>query len=264
MIRYKLIIRLHLLAIFIASNSLYAGNRPNEPILPLPEPQNANPALIQLGEKLFHDTRFSSDQKTSCASCHSLMTGGADGNPMSRGANDLMGNINTPTVFNSSLNFKQFWDGRASNLSEQMEGPIHSKVEMNTSWPRILQIIQQDPSYLSMFANSFLDRVTRANVKAAIVAFEESLLTPNSRFDQYLQGDEQAITRGEKRGYGLFKSYGCVSCHQGVNIGGNLFQKLGIVYEFPFGQSGSNNRDLGRFNVTKDEDDKHVFIKCLV
>ncbi|ORU94291.1 MAG: cytochrome B6 [Cycloclasticus sp. symbiont of Bathymodiolus heckerae] len=248
-----------LLVCLQAGSLAHAGSLYNEPISPIPDPINDKPAITELGNKLFHDARFSSDKTIACASCHSLVSGGMDGKPVSIGVESRQGNINAPTVFNSSLNFKQFWDGRAANLMEQIDGPIHSKHEMNSSWPAIVSIIQGDPSYQAMFTRSYSDGVTVNNIKHAIVTFESSLLTPNSRFDQYLKGDKTALSKDEVAGYELFKVYGCVSCHQGVNIGGNLFQKLGIVHEYVFTQLGSNNRDLGRFNITKKEEDKYFF-----
>jgi len=248
-----------LVALLLVGLFIYGSVLANEPISPIPQPQNKKPEIVKLGDKLFHDTRFSSDQAISCASCHSLGSGGADGKVVSDGVLGRQGNINAPTVFNSSLNFRQFWDGRAANLTEQVDGPINNEHEMGSDWPRVISIIQGDPVYLEMFAKSNFDSVTASNIKHAIVTFEKSLLTPNSRFDQYLHGDETALTEDEVAGYGLFKMYGCVSCHQGVNIGGNLFQKLGVMKEYSFTQLGDNDRDLGLFNVTKKESDKHVF-----
>ncbi|MEO1889126.1 MAG: cytochrome c peroxidase [Cycloclasticus sp.] len=257
--RFTLILSAMLLVGLSASFLAYASTARNEPISPIPQTQNIDSAAVELGNKLFHDTRFSSDQTISCASCHSLVSGGMDNKTISLGVEKRQGNINTPTVFNSKFNFKQFWDGRAANLMQQMEDPIHSEQEMDSSWPRIIGIIKGDPSYMAMFSNNYDDGVTIKNIKSAIVEFENTLVTPNSRFDKYLRGDDEAITKEELSGYQLFKSYGCVSCHQGVNVGGKLFQKLGIVYEYSFSNLGGNNRDLGRFNITQQLDDKYVF-----
>jgi len=233
-----------------------ASNVRNEPIDPIPRTKIHNMATVELGSKLFHDARFSSDQKISCASCHSLAKGGADGRAISLGVENRRGEVNAPTIFNSKFNFRQFWDGRAANLMEQIEGPFNNKDEMNSSWSRVISVIESDPTYLAMFAKNYEDGVTAHNIKTSIVAFENTLTTPNSRFDQYLRGDNHAISNEELAGYKLFKSYGCVSCHQGINIGGNLYQKLGAVHEYKFSKS---DRYLGRFNVTKKADDKYVF-----
>lgn len=248
-----------LLLCFVISFSAQAVSARNEPITPIPEVINVNPPIVELGNRLFHDARFSSDQSVSCASCHSLVSGGMDGLPVSIGVHKRSGAINSPTVFNSVFNFKQFWDGRAANLTEQLDGPVHGVNEMNSSWTRIIAIVKDDPAYVAAFDEYYDDGVTFDNIQSAIVAFEKTLVTPHSRFDKYLRGDDDAITKSEIIGYQLFKSYGCVSCHQGVNIGGNLFQKLGVVNEYKFGRLGSNDRDLGRFNITKKTDDRHVF-----
>jgi len=250
---------LSIIALLLMGLFIYGGVLANEPISPIPQPQNEKPKIIKLGDKLFHDARFSSDQTIACASCHLLGSGGVDGKVVSTGVLGRQGDINAPTVFNSSLNFRQFWDGRAANLTEQVDGPIHNKQEMGSNWPRVISIIQGDSAYLDMFAENYSDGVTVRNIKHAIVTFEKSLLTPNSRFDQYLKGDVTALSEDELAGYGLFKMYGCISCHQGVNIGGNLFQKLGVMQAYKFTQLDSSNRDLGLFNVTKKESDRHVF-----
>ena len=243
-------------AAIVVGSSVGESDVRNEPIDPIPRTTTHDFAIVELGKKLFHDVRFSSDQKISCASCHSLAKGGADGRSVSLGVENRRGEVNAPTVFNSRFNFRQFWDGRAANLMEQIEGPFNNKNEMNSSWARVIPVIESDSAYLAMFTKNYEDGVTAHNVKASIVAFENTLITPNSRFDQYLRGDNQAISNEELAGYKLFKSYGCVSCHQGVNIGGNLYQKLGAVHEYGFGKG---DRHLGRFNVTKKAADKYVF-----
>lgn len=229
----------------------------SEPILPIPQFEITQPDLVTLGEKLFHDTRFSSDNSVSCASCHNLSKGGVDNKTLSLGVDNRKGEINTPTVFNSSLNIKQFWDGRAADLFDQIDGPVTNPKEMNAKWDDIVSVVENDTEYPSLFKASFSDGVTVDNIKLAITKFEESLLTPNSRFDRYLQGDDSAINNEELSGYILFKQYGCVSCHQGVAIGGNMFQKLGIMQ--PYFTEDISPADLGRFNVTNKEFDRFVF-----
>ena len=239
------------------STYVYAVEPLNEPILPIPFLEITDPDVVSLGEKLFNDARFSSDGTVSCASCHILTKGGVDNLTTSPGVENRQGKINTPTVFNSSLNIKQFWDGRAATLFDQAEGPIMNSVEMNSNWSKVIQVIKQDPQYIDQFNASFPDGITVNNIKKSIARFEESLLTPNSRFDKYLRGDVEAITQDELRGYTLFKQYGCVSCHQGVAVGGNMFQKLGIMEEYF--TKNLMLKDLGRFNATKREEDRFVF-----
>jgi cytochrome c peroxidase len=231
----------------------------NEPIIPIPESKNADPELVELGNLLFHDPQLSRDGTISCASCHSLSTGGVDRLKVSIGIDNQSGSINAPSVFNSSLSVRQFWDGRASNLMEQVSGPIENSKEMGSNWTHIINVLSADPAYLERFSNSFEDGITETNIKIAIVAFEESLVTPNSRFDQFLQGSENAITDDELAGYNLFKQYGCTSCHQGKAVGGNLFQKMGVMKDYFIDKDTITEADFGRFNVTKKEVDRFFF-----
>jgi cytochrome c peroxidase len=241
------------------SSVAFSAPLKDEPILPIPEVKITSPGVVALGEKLFHDARLSSDQTVSCASCHLVSKGGADGRKVSIGVEGRKGTINAPSVFNSSLNVSQFWDGRAKGLIEQIEGPIHNPHEMNADWKRVIKVINQDKKYMELFDKNYADGVNVGNIKHAIVAFEETLLTPNSRFDQYLRGDSDVLSNDEKLGYKLFKEYGCASCHQGVGVGGNMYQKLGVVFDYPFQAGSSSNSHLGRFNVTGEESDRHVF-----
>ena len=238
---------------------LYAKSVLNEPILPIPEPEVSSLEQVELGRTLFHDVRLSKGAQVSCASCHSLKMGGADGQKVSTGVNSQKGPINSPSVFNSSLNFRQFWNGRAENLMEQVDGPLVNPKEMNFSWEQVIAILKQDPFYVEKFKQSYTDGLTILNIRKAIVSFEQSLLTPKSRFDQYLRGNEQAITEDESLGYALFKQYGCVSCHQGVAVGGNLYQKFGALGDYFADRGNITKADLGRFLVTKNEKDRFVF-----
>lgn len=127
-----------LIAVFTLSGSAVVESAElNEPIQPLKPRQDLNLEKVNLGKLLFNDKRLSGDNSISCASCHDINKGGVDQLPVSKGVGDASGLINTPTVLNSSLNFRQFWDGRASSLEEQIDGPIHMKHEMNTDWPSI-------------------------------------------------------------------------------------------------------------------------------
>lgn len=231
----------------------------NEPIIPIPEQKNADLEIIDLGSQLFHEPRLSIDGTISCASCHSLSTGGVDRLKVSIGIDNQLGSINAPTVFNSSLCVRQFWDGRAANLMDQVSEPIHHPKEMGSNWRRIISLLRDDPAYLETFFTVFEDGVTETNIKTAIVTFEESLVTPNSRFDQYLLGSQNAITDDELAGYKLFKEYGCISCHQGMAVGGNVFQKLGIMNDYFADRGNITEADYGRFNVTNNEVDRFVF-----
>lgn len=231
----------------------------NEPIQPIPLGLDLNENQVKLGEKLFHDPKLSGNNRISCASCHNLQTGGTDRLPRSLGINGAVGDRNSPTVFNSGFNFKQFWDGRSENLVDQIDGPIENPSEMGSSWPEIIGKLQRESDYVYMFDKLYRDGIKKDNITDAIATFVRSLYTPNSRFDKFLRGDSEAITESEKEGYRQFKASGCVSCHQGMNVGGNMFQTIGIMADY-FGDRGDIiAEDPGRFNVTGDEGDRHLF-----
>jgi len=231
----------------------------DEPIKPIPLTVDVDPKKVALGRLLFHETRLSGDNTVSCATCHGLTTGGVDRTKFSTGIKGRKGPINTPTVYNSGLQFRQFWDGRAETLEDQIDWPIQNPVEMGSQWPDVLAKLYDDDKYPGMFKAIYKDGITRENVKNAIAEFERSLITPNSRFDQYLRGDANAITAKEKRGYKLFKRYGCISCHQGVAVGGNMFQVFGAINSYFKVRGNITEADMGRFNVTGNPEDKHVF-----
>lgn len=237
--------------------------RPGEPLQPLASNLfRLDPAKVALGRQLFHDSRLSKDGSLSCASCHDLKRGGVDGRVHSLGVAGAEGVINAPTVLNAALNFRQFWDGRAATLEAQAAGPVTNPLEMATTWPAVIDRLKADPVMQTQFSGLYPDGLTETNVRHAIAEFERSLLTP-SRFDRWLQGDELALNAEEKQGYQLFKKHGCVACHQGMNIGGNLYQRFGIIGDYfaerPAARRTAGNPDLGRFNQTGQQEDRHVF-----
>jgi len=231
-----------------------------EPITPLPAVHAEPAAKVELGRRLFHDPRLSGDDTVACASCHDLRRSGVDGLPHSVGIAGAVGERNAPTVLNSGLNFRQFWDGRAATLEEQAVGPVHNPIEMGSNWPQVVDKLGRDPEYPQLFAALYDDGITGSNIADAIASFERSLLTPNSPFDRYLRGDESAISVEAKEGYRLFKGYGCISCHQGVSVGGNMYQRFGIFGDY-FSDRGRapHPSDYGRFTVTGRDEDKFVF-----
>ncbi|WP_198525671.1 cytochrome-c peroxidase [Thiomicrorhabdus sp. Kp2] len=228
-----------------------------EAIQPIPEESTTNPTKVLIGEKLFHDPNLSSDGTISCASCHDLNKGGTDQRKLSIGVNNRKGSINTPTVFNAVFNFKQFWDGRASDLKTQAVGPLFAHHEMgNTNWNSILSYLNNSKEYRLMFKELYPHPITQESFLDALSEFGKSLTTPNSRFDKYLKGDSFALNTLELEGYQLFKNQGCISCHQGINMGGNMFQKAGIFEAISEGELGSWE---GRFTITQNENDKGLF-----
>jgi cytochrome c peroxidase len=238
------------------------ATRGGQALLPLPMVPDIPPEKIALGRELFSDVRLSADNTLACAGCHDLETAGHDRRRFSIGVQGAEGSVNAPTVFNAALNFAQFWDGRADSLEEQASGPVHNPVEMASSWPEVIGKLDADEKFKSRFLRIYPNGITAANLVDAIASFERTLLTTNAPFDRYLLGDLKAIGERAKLGYRRFKDLGCASCHQGVNIGGNMFQRFGIMTDYrpPKAKPGSvSTADLGRFNVTGREEDRKVF-----
>ncbi|MGR4973863.1 cytochrome-c peroxidase [Pseudomonas sp. LARHCG127] len=231
----------------------------DEPLKPLPPIPTLDPKRVQLGLRLFNDPRLSVNNTLSCASCHRLEKGGADDKPFSLGFDGKPVEVNTPTVFNAGLNFHQFWDGRVDTLEEQVHIVVLSPTEMGSTWETVVKRIADDPGYAKDFKDAYPDGVTKPNIQSALADYERTLQTPNSRFDQYLLGNTDALTPREKFGYQRFKEYGCIACHQGVNIGGNMFQKFGIMGDYFVDRGNPTRADEGRFNITGDENDHQVF-----
>jgi len=237
---------MHYLIFLLLSISLVAA----EPITPLPLQVATNPQKVRLGKALFFDPILSKDGTISCASCHDIFEGGDDGRRFSIGIDHQTGSINSPTVLNALFNFRQFWDGRAKDLQEQAAGPIENPVEMGNSFANLIETLQHSP-YRAMFEAIYPEGVTKESITDAIAEFEKTLITP-SPFDRYLRGDTHAISQKQKEGYALFKSKGCIACHHGRNVGGNLYNKFGIIFSV-------KDDNLGRYNVTKNPADKYFF-----
>jgi cytochrome c peroxidase len=230
-------------------------SRTAEPIEPISPAKVTNDTKVDLGKKLFFDPRLSKSGFISCNSCHNLATGGVDNLPSSIGHGWQLGPINSPTVFNASYNVAQFWDGRAKDLQEQAAGPIENPKEMASSHDLAIDILNSIPGYVDEFEKVYgSKKITLENATDAIAAFEETLVTPDSRFDKWLKGDDGAITKTELEGYELFKSKGCTTCHMGAAVGASLFQKMGLVKPYQ-----TDNEAMGRYDVTKQDADKMVF-----
>lgn len=241
-------------------------------IEPLKAPTGLNSNKVDLGKILYHDTRLSGDLTLSCASCHDLAKGGTDQSQYATGINGQKGHINSPTVYNSSLAIKQFWDGRAEDLEAQAHGPVHNPVEMGSNWDQVLERIREDDDLVDRFKAVFKIKrskeITGDMIANSIAEFEKSLVTIGSPFDKYLEGDKNAISDEAKQGYELFKKYNCTACHNGPAVGGASFQKMGIAHDyFKDRAAGANGltklaiskEDDGRFAVTQDKTDKYKF-----
>ncbi|AVT49267.1 cytochrome-c peroxidase [Shewanella baltica] len=243
------------IAIFIAGIFASAHAISAEPIEVIKAVKVTEPEKVELGKMLFFEPRLSKSGYISCNSCHNLATGGVDALPTSVGHNWQQGPINSPTVLNANYMLAQFWDGRASDLQAQAAGPIENPKEMGYSHALATQTIASMPAYRAHFAKVYGDEnVTIDRLTDAISTFEKTLVTPNSPFDQYLLGKQDAISVDAKAGYQLFKSKGCVSCHNGPAVGGTMYMKMGLIKPFH-----TNNPAEGRIAVTGKEADKFVF-----
>ncbi|WP_447588144.1 cytochrome-c peroxidase [Aquipseudomonas campi] len=242
-----------LLAVGLCLSSTAWATTVKEPIQPIAPAEVSDPAKVELGKQLFFDPRLSRSGFISCNSCHNLSMGGSDNLPTSIGDRWQEGPINSPTVLNSSLNLAQFWDGRAADLKEQAAGPIANPKEMAFTHILATDVLRSIPQYRESFKAVYkTDEITLDAVTDAIAEFEKTLVTPNSRFDLWLKGDAKAISAVELEGYQLFKSIGCVACHNGPAVGGNSFQKMGLVEPYQTknpaeGVAGLTGKDVDRF-----------------
>ena len=211
---------------------------------------------INLGRMLFFDKRFSKNQDISCNSCHNVAKYGTDNAPTSSGHKGQHGGRSAPTVYNAALHIAQFWDGRAPTVEEQAKGPVLNPIEMAMpDQGTVLKVINSIPEYVEAFKKAFpgeADAVNYNNFGKAVGAFERKLLTP-SRWDEFLKGRKDALTEDEKKGFSEFAMVGCVNCHNGVGVGGHMYQKLGLIKAWP------GLKDNGRSEITKSDVEKAFF-----
>lgn len=240
-----------LLLTLVFSGSLAA----QEPVAPIEPAANVNQAMAELGKKLYFDPRLSKSGFISCNSCHNLSMGGTDNLTSSIGHAWQQGPINSPTVLNSSMNFAQFWDGRAADLKEQAGGPIANPGEMAFTHELAVDVLESIPAYVAEFNQVFgSDAVNIDRITDAIAEFEKTLVTPNSRFDLWLKGSADAINEKELAGYQLFKNNGCIACHMGPALGGTSFQKMGLIAPYK-----TSNPAEGLAAVTGNDADRFKF-----
>ncbi len=226
--------------------------------LPTEMASESNPrsaAKVRLGRMLYYEPRLSKSQEISCNSCHMLDRFGADGEPTSPGHNGQRGDRNSPTTYNAALHLAQFWDGRSPDVEDQAKGPVLNPVEMAMpSEAKVEGLLRSIPDYERLFREAFPGEsqpVTFDNMALAIGAFERGLVTPGP-FDRFLAGDVEALDAAQQRGLRTFLATGCTTCHNGVTVGGLLYQKLGLVHPY-------ESEDPGRFQVTGNEADRNVF-----
>ena len=241
------------LVVFNISNAQTNINQ-DRMITPLPTNIPYDKEKAMLGKQLYMDTSLSKDGKVSCNTCHDLKRYGVDNEIFSIGADGVLDEpFNSPTTFNSVFNFVQFWDGKAKNLADQAKNPFINPKEMALKdEAEVVKRVEANAKYKASF-DKIYGQITMQNITDAIAEFEKTLITPNSPFDRYLNGDENAISSQAKRGWEAFKSNGCIACHQGQNVGGTMYQKIGIFEPYP------NQENLGRYEITKIESDKMVF-----
>lgn len=239
----------------VATSPALAERLAQEPIKPIELIQGLDSQKVELGKTLWFDPRLSASNTISCNSCHNIAKGGVDNLPSSIGHKWAIGPINSPTVFNSDLNFVQFWNGRAKDLQEQAAGPIENPLEMAFSHDLAIETLQSIPQYRQWFKAAYgKEEFTINEVTDAIATFEKNLRTPNAPFDLWLKGDDAALTTAQLQGYQLFKEKGCTACHSGELAGGQMYQKMGLVKPFV-----TQNPDEGRKAVTGNDVDKFVF-----
>lgn len=249
-----------------ASLALWACNtfaQSSEPLLPAKVPTDLDPKKVALGAKLFVDKRLSKDNTLACISCHSFEHGGADPRPRSVGVGGAIGAVNSPSIFNVGNNFRLLWNGSEIGLERQLDKLLTNPIVMATSYDQIISKLTTDAAVVAEFKAAYgPEGLSSRTVKNALVTYERSLVTP-SRFDAYLLGNASAITADERRGYEKFKAYGCVACHQGVNAGGNMYQRFGALNEYFKDRAAAGQplteADSGLYNITKRDEDMHVF-----
>lgn len=236
-----------------------ADEVPGEPLQPLPSPPSVSADRVLLGERLFQYPSLSADGKISCTTCHPLDRAGTDGLEHSRGALGRTAALNTPTIFNAGNNFMYNWNGAYLSLEDEFDAPVEKTMGM--TWPELVQRVRSNAPLSAAFSAAYPDGVTTSNIKNALASYIRTLATPNSRFDAFLRGDVDALSPDERRGYALFQELGCVSCHQGSNVGGNVFQRFGVMRDYFAGRTGPQptGAELGRFSVTHDAADRFVF-----
>lgn len=216
--------------------------------VPIPVDNEMTDDKVELGKRLYYDSRLSGDNKQSCMSCHSPGVGYGDGMKTFIGFEGTKGTRNSPTIINSGYYNDNFWDGRAGSLEEQALGPIQSEVEMNQNLDELVTELDAVPGYVDEFNKVFEDKINVSNIAKALAAFQRTIVVKDTAFDKYLLGDDDALTAVEEEGMKLFAGKaGCISCHSGAFLSDQSYHNLGM------------EDDEGRFAVTNKEEDKGKF-----
>ena len=229
------------------------------PLAPLRPRSDLDPRKVSLGGKLFVDPQLSSKGMLSCNSCHDLTKGGTVGRSRTVGYEGKRHLFNSPTIFNAAINYRLGWRGELTSLEKQNEKVLLDKNLMDMNWKTLILRLRENGEYRDAFTEIYGQSLHPEDVLDALATFQRSLVTTNAAFDRYLEGDETAISRQARTGFELFQTYGCASCHQGTNVGGNMFQKFGVFADILGLDELSDEGDLGRWTVTGSDDDKGVF-----
>lgn len=230
-----------------------------EPTAPLPAVDKPEVVKLALGERMYSDPRLSGNGTMTCSYCHDLTKGGSDGMRLSETMDGGTRSRNTPTIFNVAMLSSFNWDGAVLSLHDEVQAVMESKKALGVDWNKVEALLKTDRFYSDGFRVAYSGRISRETIVDAMVTYVASLVTPDSAFDRYLKGEANALTTEQKQGYGLFKSYGCSSCHQGQLLGGNLYAPFGVFGNYVKERGDETEADWGRFNVTKQETDKYVF-----
>lgn len=244
-----------------ATDALLAKARKSFKSITLHTASSYPEAVIALGKSLYFENQLSLDGNISCNSCHNLDTYGVDNLPTSPGDKGGFGDRNSPTTIYAALHTSQFWDGRAKDVEEQSGMPILNPVEHNIPSKSFLENRLRDmDKYKVLFAEAFPNEqqpITYDNLQYAIGAFERQLL-PKSRFDRWLDGNDEMLNEQEVEGLRIFMDNQCTTCHSGVSLGGSMLQKFG-VYDDYWNYTKSKHIDEGLYAQTGNEQDKYVF-----
>lgn len=234
------------------------GAAAESPFAPLPLQLDLDPAKVALGEPLFRDPRLSGDRTVACVDCHALDRGGANGLARSKLATRPPVGVNVPSIFNAAFYFRFAWNGRFADIGEQLDVAMELPSAMAGTWAKAASRLRDDATLVRAFAAVYPEGLTPDSLREAVAVYSLSLLTPNARFDRFLRGEIE-LSPEEERGYALFRENGCVSCHQGINIGGNMFQRFGVMQDYFADRGDLTPADLGLFAHTKRPEDKFVF-----
>jgi cytochrome c peroxidase len=224
----------------------------------LPQRLELDPRKVELGARLFRDLRVSGDGQLACIDCHAFDRGGANGQAHSSFPGRKPTAVNIPSLFNSAFNFRFGWAGNLEDIGQQLDAAMESRAAMAGTWDDATLRLDADPRVRRAFGRIYSDGLTPLNLREALAIYSLSLITPNSRFDRSLRG-ELELTPDERHGYDLFRDYGCVSCHQGINVGGNMLQRFGVMRDYFEGRTDLTAADQGLFSKTGREEDRYVF-----